>query len=140
MIGQKSFAKEVGGPSEGAGALGCVGRRAGQARPPLCTPFPAGRACINREGGSLWPPVPPGLQSYLAQVGKAREAPSASRSGLHGVAALWPPVPCPQGPPVCSGPRLCGVRSGCQRCFPTWNRRFLSVADSTKPPGETLRC
>ena len=112
------------------------GRRAGQAQPRLCTPFPAGRACVNREGSSLWPPVPPGSAEpprtgWEGPWGSVRLSPS----GPHGLEFCAPRLHVSRAPRVYSGPRLCRWEAGVSVASPTWNRRFLSVADSTKPLG-----
>lgn len=136
----EKLAKEVGGPFPGAGPPGERCRGAEQARlgPPFCTPFPTGRACVNREGSPLRSPVPPG-SAELPCTGGGR--PVRFRPPLS-LRVTWPDGPVhPQlrvsrAHRVCSGPKLCRWEMGVSVASPTWNRRFLSVADSTKPPRE----
>ena len=79
---------------------------------------------------------PSGLQSHLAQVGKACGAPSAPPPlGRTAWRLCVPWLHVSRAPRVCSGPRLCRWEVGVSVASPTWNRRFLSVADSTKPLG-----
>lgn len=88
--------------------------------PTLHPHFLLGGLVAQQGGGSLWPPVPPGCRLPCTGGGRPVRLRLPPALGCMAWRLCAPPVPCLQGPPVCSGPRL---------------RRCSEVSALLPPPG-----